>query len=321
MMIAKSFPVFFDAGKTHIPLMQTAPHADTQERDIAMSAPHGSFSAGTTTATTDRRWPTLFLAHGGGPWPFMAPSADPAARWDALAQYLKGLDAALGGRPKAVLVISGHWEESRPTVNTAPHPGMLFDYYGFPTDTYRLSYPAPGSPALAARVRGLLEGAGITTGDDDARGYDHGVFIPFMLVYPAADVPLVQLSLQRELDPKAHLALGRALAPLRDEGVLIVGSGMSFHNLRTFYSPDPRVAVAAEAFDAWLTDAVEEKDPAAREAKLVAWASAPAALAAHPRSEHLVPLFVAAGAAGADIGRRTFHDHIFGKAYSGFQFG
>ncbi|WP_454915657.1 DODA-type extradiol aromatic ring-opening family dioxygenase [Xanthobacter sediminis] len=275
----------------------------------------------TTETATTRRWPTLFIAHGGGPWPFMAPSPDPAARWDGLARYFKGLDASLGARPKAVLVISGHWEESRPTVNTGAHPGLLFDYYGFPAETYRLSYPAPGSPALAARVRGLLDEAGIASGEDDARGYDHGVFVPFMLLYPEADVPLVQLSLQRELDPKAHLALGQALAPLRDEGVLIVGSGMSFHNLRTLFSPDPQVAAASEAFDAWLTDAVEDQDPASREAKLAAWACAPAALAAHPRSEHLVPLFVAAGAAGADLGRRTFHDHIFGKAYSGFQFG
>lgn len=274
-----------------------------------------------TTAIATRRWPTLFIAHGGGPWPFMPASPDPAASWNGLRTYLTGLAAALGEKPKAVLVISGHWEESRPTVNTGSHPGMLFDYYGFPADTYRLSYPAPGSPELAGRVRELLEHAGIATAEDSARGYDHGVFIPFMLIYPRGDVPLVQLSLQRELDPKAHLALGRALAPLRDEGVLIVGSGMSFHNLRALFSPDPRVGVAAEAFDTWLTAAVEEKDPQARDAKLAAWACAPAALAAHPRSEHLVPLFVAAGAAGTDLGRRTFHDHIFGKAYSGFQFG
>ncbi|MFG1478032.1 class III extradiol ring-cleavage dioxygenase [Xanthobacter sp. V4C-4] len=274
-----------------------------------------------STPTATKRWPTLFIAHGGGPWPFMPASPDPAASWDGLGRYLTGLDASLGERPKAVLVISGHWEESRPTVNTGAHPGMLYDYYGFPADTYKLSYPAPGSPELAARVRSLLEAAGIASGEDPARGYDHGVFIPFMLIYPHADVPLLQLSLQRELDPKAHLALGRALAPLRDEGVLIVGSGMSFHNLRALFSPDPGVGVAAEAFDAWLTEAVEQHDPQARDAKLAAWASAPAALASHPRSEHLVPLFVAAGAAGADIGRRTFHDHIFGKAYSGFQFG
>lgn len=302
-------------GRANVPLTQTAPDAALPERDTPMS------STDLSTPSAPRRWPTLFIAHGGGPWPFMAPSPDPAQRWDGLAHYLTGLDKSLGARPKAVLVISGHWEETRPTVNVSAHPGMLYDYYGFPAETYRLSYPAPGAPELAGRVRGLLEGAGIASAEDDGRGYDHGVFIPFMLIYPDADVPLLQLSLQRELDPKTHLALGRALAPLRDEGVLIVGSGMSFHNLRALFSPDPRVTVAAEAFDGWLTEAVEDKDPAARDAKLAAWASAPAALASHPRSEHLVPLFVAAGAAGADIGRRTFHDHIFGKAYSGFQFG
>ncbi|MGR7996196.1 DODA-type extradiol aromatic ring-opening family dioxygenase [Xanthobacter sp. ZOL 2024] len=274
----------------------------------------------TSSSTTARRWPTLFIAHGGGPWPFMAKSPDPAARWDGLEAYLRGLDGALGGRPKAVLVISGHWEETKPTVNVGTHPGMLFDYYGFPADTYRLSYPAPGAPELAARVRQVLEGAGIATGEETTRGYDHGVFVPFMLIYPQADVPLVQLSLAHSLDPKAHLALGRALAPLRDEGVLIVGSGMSFHNLRAFFTPDRRVSDAAEAFDSWLTTAVEE-EPARRDAALAAWASAPGALMSHPRSEHLVPLFVAAGAAGTDAGHRVFHDHIFGKAYSGFQFG
>jgi len=275
----------------------------------------------TLAAQTSKRLPTLFIAHGGGPWPFLPPSRDPSARWDDLAAYLTGLNAALGTRPKAVLVISGHWEEARPTLNTAARPGMLFDYYGFPPDTYRLSYPAPGSPELAQRVRALLEEAGIATGTDDARGYDHGVFIPFMLIYPQADVPVLQLSLQQELDPKAHLALGRALAPLRDDGVLIVGSGMSYHNLRALFTSDPRIDEASEAFDSWLTAAVEEKDAAARAERLAAWTTAPAALAAHPRSEHLVPLFVAAGAAGDDLGRRVFHSHIFGKAYSGFQFG
>lgn len=285
------------------------------------ATPSATSATPLAAGASPRRWPTLFIAHGGGPWPFMAPSADPAARWDDLSRYLTGLAADLGEHPKAVLVISGHWEEARPTVNTSTHPGMLFDYYGFPADTYRLSYPAPGSPELAGRVRALLGEAGIASAEDDSRGYDHGVFIPFMLIYPHADVPVVQLSLQRELDPQTHIALGRALAPLRDEGVLIVGSGMSYHNLRAFFTPDPRIAEASEAFDAWLTAAVEESDPEARATRLSAWATAPAALAAHPRSEHLVPLFVATGAAGSDAGRRVFHSHIFGKAYSGFQFG
>lgn len=267
------------------------------------------------------RLPTLFIPHGGGPWPFLAPPAGRPDPWAPLAAYLRGLDASVGPRPRAVLVISGHWEEDLPTVMTNTHPGLLYDYYGFPPETYQLSYPAPGSTDLAARTRTLLESAGIATREDDARGFDHGTFIPFMLIYPDADVPLVQLSLKAGLDPKTHLAMGRALAPLRDEGVLIVGSGLSFHNLRFFWSGDARVAEGAEAFDNWLTAAVEEPDPARRAELLASWSEAPAAHLCHPTSEHLAPLFVAAGAAGTDKGQRNFNDHTFGKANSGYRFG
>lgn len=274
----------------------------------------------TPADATGGRLPTLFIPHGGGPWPFME-GLGPKGTWDGLAAHLRGLDASLGRRPKAVLMISGHWEEARPTVSTAPHPALIFDYYGFPEHTYRLAYPAPGAPDIAVRARLLLEDAGIATGEDPARGYDHGVFIPFMLVYPDGDVPIAQLSLRADLDPAAHLAIGRALAPLREEGVLIVGSGMSYHNLRAFFARDPRADAASDRFDAWLTEAVEEPDEATRDRRLARWTEAPDALFCHPRSEHLVPLFVAAGAAGADQGRRIFNDHILGKAISGYRFG
>jgi aromatic ring-opening dioxygenase catalytic subunit (LigB family) len=270
---------------------------------------------------SNQRLPTLFIPHGGGPWPFMEVSHGPPDTWDRLAAYLRDLDRSLGVRPKAVLVISGHWEEERPTVNVSPNPPLLFDYYGFPDHTYRLAYPAPGSPELARRVEALLQGAGIATGEDDERGFDHGVFIPFMLMYPNADVPMVQLSLQEGLDPAAHLAVGRALAPLRDEGVLIIGSGMSYHNLREFLSGSPRGNAASDAFDLWLAHAVEAPDPKVRDQELTHWSAAPGALSCHPRSEHLLPLMVAAGAAGQDRGRRVFNDRIWGKAVSGFQFG
>lgn len=273
--------------------------------------------------TVSGRMPIYFISHGGGPWPFMDAAAlgAPPDMWDGLRGFLGGFDAAVGSRPKAVLVISGHWEEARPTVNTAAHPPLLFDYYGFPEHTYTLAYPAPGSPELAARVRELLGAAGIETGTDDARGFDHGVFIPFMLIYPDADVPLVQLSMRDDLDPAAHLALGRALAPLRDEDVLIVGSGLSYHNLRGIFSSDPGSVDASEQFDAWLTQTVETTDPAARDADLVDWERAPAARACHPREDHLIPLMVAAGAAGADVGRQVYSDRMFGKAVSAYRFG
>jgi aromatic ring-opening dioxygenase catalytic subunit (LigB family) len=267
------------------------------------------------------RQPALFIPHGGGPCFFMdAPPGDPHA-WDAMAAYLRGIAASLPERPRAILVISAHWETERPTVMAAERPPMLFDYYGFPEHTYRLRYPAPGSPALAARVRELLAGAGIESDADVQRGFDHGVFVPFLLMFPDADIPIVQLSLRADLNPSAHLAIGRALAPLRDEGVLIVGSGMSYHNLRRFWSTDAEDVEAAHAFDAWLASSIETADGATRDAHLADWANAPGARAAHPRSEHLLPLMVAAGAADGDRGRRTYGDRVFGKAVSGFRFG
>jgi len=245
----------------------------------------------------------------------------PPDMWDKLKAWLCSIDAAIGRRPKAVLVISGHWEEQLPTVNTASHPPLLFDYYGFPEHTYRLSYPAPGSPELAGRVRVLLTAAGIDSGENSKRGFDHGVFIPFMLIYPEADVPIVQLSMQRDLKPEAHLAIGRALAPLRDEDVLIVGSGLSYHNLGRLMSQAAQDNTDAGHFDDWLTEAVEHADAAERNRRLVAWEEAPGARACHPRSDHLVPLFVAAGAAGSDPGCRSYSDLMLGKAVSGYWFG
>lgn len=268
-----------------------------------------------------RRMPTLYLPHGGGPCFFMDPPPQAPRTWDGMAAYLRGLAASIGARPRAVLVVSAHWEAARPTVNGGAQPGLLFDYYGFPEHTYRLSWPAPGSPELAARVRGLLGAAGIGSDEDTTRGYDHGVFVPFLLVWPQADIPVVQLSLQAGLDPAAHLAIGKALAPLREEGVLIVGSGMSYHNLREFFAPDARATQDAERFDAALAAAVENADPSARDAQLKAWRRMPAALACHPRAEHLLPLMVVAGACAEDRGRRTWSDRIFGKPVSAYRFG
>ena len=241
----------------------------------------------------------------------------PPDLWDGMASYLRGIAAAIGRRPKAVLVVSGHWETTRPTLNVAARPSLLFDYHGFPPHTYQLKYPAPGAPQLAPRVRELLQEAGFDSAVDAGRGLDHGVFVPMMLIYPDADVPILQLSLDQSLDPATHLAIGRALAPLRDEDVLIIGSGMSYHNLRELFSGHGNEE--AIAFDRWLVNAV--RDPATREASLTAWQRAPGARAAHPREEHLIPLLVAAGAAGTDVGRQTFGEALVGKPISGFQFG
>lgn len=247
----------------------------------------------------------------------MDPPRESPHMWDGLAAYLRGIDASIKVRPKAVLVISGHWENPLPTLNIAAKPGLLFDYYGFPEHTYKLKYPAAGAPDLAERVRQLLGDAGFATDVESKRGLDHGVFVPFLLIYPDADVPMLQLSLQASLDPTLHLALGAALAPLRDQGVLIVGSGMSYHNLADMFSG--RGTAAAAAFDAWLGDAVQ--DPATRNQMLAKWRDAPGGAASHPREEHLIPLMVAAGAAQGDRGIRSFGESIGGKQISGFQFG
>jgi len=274
----------------------------------------------TTASTASRatRLPTFYLPHGGGPCFFMDNPRGTADMWAPMAAFLRGLIATLPAKPRAVVVVSGHWEEASFTVNSATQPPLLFDYYGFPEHTYQLKYPAPGSPELAQRVRDLLEAAGMATGEDAQRGLDHGVFIPFMLVLPDADVPVVEVSLRADLDPAAHLRAGQALATLRDEGVLIVGTGMSYHNMRGF---GPGAAAPSMQFDTWLSAAVTAPSAQQRNDALTAWERAPAARASHPREEHLLPLMVAAGAAGADLGHKIFEGQVLGATVSGFQFG
>jgi len=265
-----------------------------------------------------KKMPALYLAHGGGPCFFMDWTMGPADTWDRTAAWLRGIDATLPETPRALLVVSAHWEAEVPTVLASAAPPLYFDYHGFPKHTYELTWPAPGSPDLAARVGQLLAAAGIANEKETKRGFDHGVFIPLKVAYPDAQIPTVQLSLKAGLDPAAHLAIGRALAPLREEGVFIVGSGMSYHNMRGFMSPRGRED--SEQFDAWLTDAVA-KAPAARDAALERWSEAPSGRASHPREEHLLPLMVVAGAGGQDPGTRVFDDVVMGVRVSAVQFG
>lgn len=263
------------------------------------------------------RMPVTFLPHGGGPWPFVEMGLD-RSDVEELAAYLRSVRGLPKVAPKAVVVISAHWEARLPTVMTAERPPMLYDYSGFPPESYAIEWPAPGEPSVAARVRELLGAAEIESAEDRHRGFDHGTFVPLKLVYPAADIPTVQLSLQRGLDPAKHLAIGRALAPLRDEGVFIVGSGMSYHNMDGFGDPDARPV--SESFDAWLRDTTQ-RAPSDRDARLLAWSSAPAARRAHPREEHLMPLMVVAGAAGDDVGRASFNGKMMGVRLSAHEFG
>jgi len=267
--------------------------------------------------TNPQPQPAVFIPHGGGPCFFMDWSWGPPDTWHATQRFLEGLAATLPAPPKALLVISGHWEEPAFTASAAPAPRLIFDYSGFPEHTYRLTWPAPGNSQLAMRVADMLRQAGLPSAIDATRGFDHGVFVPLKVVFPNAEIPVVTLSLAASLDPALHLAAGRALAPLRDEGVLIVGSGMSFHNLRAYMRPE--TGERARTFDDWLTRAVES--PAdERTALLAEWRKAPFAAFAHPREEHLIPLLVAAGAGSHAPGKRVFIDEPMGARISAYRF-
>ncbi len=270
------------------------------------------------TKASEVRQPVFFIPHGAGPCFFMDWTWGPADTWDKTKACLAGLAATLPAPPKALVVISGHWEEPVLTASSAAHPRLIFDYSGFPEQTYRLTWPAPGNPHLAERVVQRLQNAGLPATTTAYRGYDHGVFIPLKVAFPAAEIPVVTLSLADSLDPGLHIAAGQALAPLRDEGVLIIGSGMSFHNMRGFGQPDSEAR--SREFDNWLTQAIAAPD-AARTALLQNWSSAPSARFAHPREEHLIPLMVAAGAAGGDAGRRIYNDAPLHACISAYRFG
>jgi len=263
------------------------------------------------------RLPTLYVPHGGGPWPWIDAPPLGGDAMQPLRDYLTGLPSVVG-EPRAIVCITAHWEAPVVTVSTSKAPPMLYDYSGFPPHTYEVQWGAPGQPELAERVRSLLSTAGVPNNADPARGFDHGTFVPLSVAWPGAEVPTVQVSLVRGLAPDAHLAIGRALRPLRDEGVLIVGSGMSYHNMRGFFSGQG--ARDAELFDTWLRQAVTQA-PDDRDQALAAWERAPAARAAHPREEHLLPLMVVAGAAGDDVGTVPFSQAVLGARVSAIQFG
>ena len=250
--------------------------------------------------------PTYFISHGGGPWPWLPNMRQMLA---SLETSLARMPEEIGTTPEAILMISGHWEEDDFAVMSAAHPGMVYDYNGFPPETYQISYPAPGAPALAQRTADLLHAAGLPSHLDPHRGFDHGTFAPAYGMYPKAEIPIFQVSIQHSYDPAAHFALGRALAPLREEGVLIVGSGLSYHNLRLF---GPGAKAPSAAFDAWLSDTMALPGDQRTKA-LLAWDKAPSARICHPQEDHLVPLFAALGAAENEAATMVYHDkNVFG---------
>lgn len=266
---------------------------------------------------TPTRLPTYFISHGGGPWPYIPEMAPVMAK---LKQSLESIVHEVGARPKALLVISGHWEAPDFAISSSANPPMIYDYSGFPPYTYQITYGAPGDPGLADRVYALVQAAGLPVRLDPRQGFDHGTFAPLAVMYPQADMPVVQLSLRSDYDPAVHLAVGRAIAPLRDEGVLIIGSGLSYHNLSAFGTSGHQ---ASHQFDAWLDDTLTRSTPDQRSDRLVHWSQAPAARQAHPEEDHLLPLMVAVGAAADEQGERIYHESDFfgALAVSNFRFG
>ena len=259
------------------------------------------------------RQPSLYIPHGGGPCFFID---DPDGTWSGMEAFLQDLPDLLPERPSAILIVSGHWETGGFRFTASPRPPLIFDYYGFPPHSYDLRYDVPGDPPLAERAAGLLARAGIESGVDAGRGLDHGAFVPLKVAFPDGEVPVVEMSLDRGLDPELAYRAGRAVRPLRDENVLIVGAGMSFHNLRAYRRAE--ATAPSLAFDDWLAGVVEG-DPTDREAALAGWLDAPGARFAHPREEHLLPLMVAAGASEA-AGERIYGETVMQTKISGFRF-
>ena len=265
------------------------------------------------------RLPTYFLSHGGGPWPWL--KAERGTMYDELEASLLRVRQELGTLPKAVLMISGHWEADRFLLSSSERPPLVYDYGGFPEHTYCIRYDAPGDPLLAEKVSSMLTSAGVSSDLDPERGFDHGTFTVMHTMYPEADMPLVQLSIRHDYDPAVHFAIGEVLAPLRDEGVVIIGSGFSFHDTRGMRSG--LGAQASATFDRWLNEALVGTTAEERRERLLHWAEAPAARAAHPEEDHLIPLMVAAGAAGSDGATRVYHqtDFMGSITVSSYRFG
>jgi len=256
----------------------------------------------------------VYISHGGGPLPLLGDRAH-----GQLVENLRTL-AALIAKPKAILVISAHWEAEKPTITGGESPALIYDYYGFPEESYAVEYPAPGQPVLAHRIFDLLRGKAIEAVLDENRGFDHGLFVPLKIMYPEADIPCVQLSLRRGLNPLEHVRLGAAISGLTADGMLILGSGFSFHNLKAFFAPATAESQSMNnSFERWLIETCTAKDmhEQVRRQRLVDWQLAPAARYCHPREEHLLPLHVCYGAAQSPA-EQVFTFEVMGKMASAY---
>lgn len=257
--------------------------------------------------------PSIFVNHGGGPLPLLGDSLH-----ENLVKHLAAIGKTIT-KPRVILLASAHWETKEPTFLSSSDPGLLYDYYAFPAESYRIQYPAKNSLQVVERARRLLEAGGLKTQVEPKRGYDHGVFVPLKLMYPDADIPVVQVSLPISRDPNLIYRMGHLLAPLRSEGVLILGSGLSYHNLQSFFSSDSSKSSRSRQFDTALQSACLSNEN--RRGSLCEWENFPHARYCHPTEDHLMPLIFAAGAADCEPCRVIYEDELMGAKISGFQFG
>ena len=273
--------------------------------------------------TMRTRLPTFYLTHGGGPWPYM--TGPFRGNFVVLEASLKDLPQQLPVKPKAILMVSGHWEENDFAVMASPTPPMVYDFEGFPKELYQIRYSAPGSPELARQAHSLIQGAGLPTHLDPKRGFDHGTYSLLAVTHPEADVPVIQVSIRSDYDPEAHLRLGRALAPLRDDGILIIGSGSSYHNLGAMMRSGVNGDIKQESaqFDLWLKETLVDSGRKQRSERLVEWKRAPFARAVQPQEDHFLPLHVAVGAAEQEPAKIIYwQDDFLGKiTMSSYRFG
>lgn len=236
----------------------------------------------------------LFLSHGGGPMPLLGDKGH-----QEMVSCLENI-ASIIPKPDALVVVSAHWEERLPTITAGATPSLIYDYYGFPEESYAIRYPCQGEPSLARELQKLLGESRIQSELDEQRGFDHGLFVPLKIMYPEADVPCVQLSLVETLDPFQHIEMGRAIRALSLDNVLLVGSGFSFHNMKAFFQADtPQTRELNHSFEGWLMNTCSNPNCSEEERTrmLVDWVDAPGARYCHPREEHLLPLHVCYGLA------------------------
>ncbi len=255
----------------------------------------------------------LYISHGGGPMPILN---DPSH--EKMIAFMKGIPKKLN-RPRAIVVFSAHWEEEFVTIQSAKAPGMVYDYYGFPEQSYQIKYPCKGHVELAKEISGLFEASGVPHRLNDERPYDHGSYIPLMMMFPEADIPVIQVSLNHNLDAKTHLNIGKALSPLMKEKILFIGSGFSFHNMSRFDFSGRNVEDAQNnAFqDKLIEICCKTLGKEGRFTQLVEWERIEGARYCHPREEHLLPLHICVGLS-TQVATKVFDDYIAGKRATGF---